>query len=107
MAASEKEKSRLAQELSKLKSVGTTAGLEWENKRLSADLEHLSEKMKQRDTLLADLEAQNRRLSEALAKQREAGASLQEEAGRLIKEAFRLNRCDESCPPTTFAKDGS
>jgi len=98
LADSEKEKNRLVQALSELKSVRATVGLEGENERLTADLEHLSEKMEQRDTLLADLEAQNRRLSGALAEQREAGASLQGEAERLIKEAFRINRCDETCP---------
>ena len=97
LADSEKEKNRLMQALSELKSVRATVGLEGENKRLSADLEHLSEKMEQRDTLLTDLETQNRRLSGALAEQREAGASLQGEAERLIKEAFRINRCDETC----------
>ncbi|MCD6295466.1 MAG: DUF2325 domain-containing protein [Deltaproteobacteria bacterium] len=98
LAGSEKETARLARALSELKSVRATLDLEGENECLTADLEHLSEKMEQRDTLLADLEAQNRRLSGALAEQREAGASLQGEAERLIKEAFRINRCDETCP---------
>ena len=98
LAAREKEINRLNQALSNLKFAGAGAALEWENERLGSDLAHYTKAMKEKDSLLADFIRENRRLSDALAREKEAGASLQRELKTLIQAPSRINRCDKACP---------
>lgn len=98
LAAREKEIRQLNQTLSSLKSAETASALELENDRLSSDLAHYTEAMKEQDSLLAELMKENRQLSHALAREKEVGVSLQSELKTLIQAASLINRCDETCP---------
>ena len=98
MAADEKEMVRLTEALSSTKAAAGTDNLERDIKRLDGNLADLMETIKEKDRQLADFEKKNRRLSEALVKQKGVSASLQKEVEMLIQGAFRSNRCDETCP---------
>ncbi len=98
LAAGETEIVRMTQEFSSLKAARATGVLERENERLKEALAALIKTVKKKDMLLLDFEGKNRRLSKALEKRREAGASLGKEAAIFSNEAFQANRCDESCP---------
>ena len=98
LAAGQKEMARMTESLSSLKAARATDVFERKNERLGENPADLMKTIKERDTLLADFERKNRRLSEALEKQRRAGESLLKETGMLIQEAFKRNQCDETCP---------
>ena len=98
LAAAENARDKVAGELAGLKGRQQMAERERENRRLTAELDAMSGKIREGQRQRASLEEQNNRLSTELDRQKEANARLNAEAQRIIRDAFAVNRCDPSCP---------
>jgi regulator of replication initiation timing len=104
LAAAEKEKNELEEQIAGLGSRYRIAELEQENRMMKAHLDALfvNDKEKQRQMVL--LEEKNMDLSSELEKERESNRHFRKEAREIIGEVFALNRCDANCPSFDLCK---
>ena len=104
LSSREKEILRLNETLSELKVAGRIEDLELEIERLGEELAGLLKTIEEKDARVTRYEMKNRRLSQALVKQKNANLSLQKEREMLIQASFQPNRCDKTCPSYDLCK---
>jgi hypothetical protein len=98
LAAMERDKTKLEEELATLHSRFRYAEIKEENRTLKEKLDALRVNSNTEQRLIASLEEKNMRLSFELERQQYSNRRFRKEAQEIIGEAFTLNRCDVTCP---------
>jgi hypothetical protein len=104
LAAVEREKSRLAQDLATLKSRHHLAEIAQENHVLKMKLEALLASSEERERQMASIQEKNARLSLEIERQQESSRLMKKEAREILGEIFALKRCDANCPSFDLCK---
>ena len=92
------EKTKFEEKLVISESCRLATGFEQENQCLQEELNTLSEKFKEKEEQVASLKKENAWLFTELERQKESNRHFGMESRKIIKEAFKLNNCDASCP---------
>ncbi len=98
IACMEIEKTKFEEKLAISESCRLATGFEQENRCLQEEIDALSEKFKEKEEQTASLKKENAWLFAELERQKESNRHFGMESRKIIKEAFKLNDCDASCP---------
>lgn len=96
LAVLEKDKTRLADQIVKLRS-GAYEALGQENALLRAEIDVLSQQLEKHKDRLAALEKENRRLSDECSKQRDLNIHVSNEMRAMIQQYFDVSGCNRNC----------
>ena len=104
MAAVEREKASLEEELASADSLYRYAEIERENRMLKEKLDAVSVSDRDQQRLVACLEEKNLRLSSEIERQQESNRQIKKETQEILGEVFTFNRCDATCPSFDLCK---
>jgi hypothetical protein len=104
LAAVEREKARLEEELASADSRYRYAEIERENRRLKEKLDAVLVRDRDQQRLVACLEEKNLRLSSEIERQQESNRQIKKKTHEILGEVFTSNRCDATCPSFDLCK---
>jgi hypothetical protein len=104
LAAVERQKARLKEELAAADSRYRYAEIEQENRILKEKLDAVRVNAKDRQRLMASLEERNLRLSSEIERQQESNRRIKNEARKILGKVFAFNSCDATCPSFDLCK---
>lgn len=98
LAAAEKEKTRLKEDIASLNKQYDFPQIENENRRLKEELDAIQKNSKDLQCQMVSIKEKNKLLSMELEKQQESNRRYRNEAQEIIREILSLNSCDTTCP---------
>jgi hypothetical protein len=104
LAAVDREKARLEEELASADSRYRYAEIERENRMLKEKLDAGLVRDRDQQRLVARLEEKNLHLSSEIERQQESNRQIKKETQEILGEVFTLNRCDATCPSFDLCK---